>query len=160
MVKRSARSRRVVPGAALLAIVLLTASPAGRAGAQRSLYDRLGGAPVVQAVAAEVIDVVAARHDLGRSFADTNLERIKRLLAEQICSVAAGPCHYSGDSMREVHAGHQISEAEFYGMVEVLRDSLRRHGVHLRERNELLALLAPMERDIVESPHPPALAAK
>ena len=26
----------------------------------------------------------------------------------------------------------------------------RRHGVALRERNELLALLAPMKRDIVE----------
>jgi hemoglobin len=141
-------------------MALLLASPPGVAGAQRSLYDRMGGASVVQAVAGEVIDVVVARHDLGRSFADTNLERIKRLLAEQICSVAAGPCHYSGDSMREVHAGHQISEAEFYGMVEVLRDSLRHHGVPLRERNELLALLAPMQRDIVEPVRSPARAVR
>jgi hemoglobin len=53
-----------------------------------------------------------------------------------------------------VHAGHQISEAEFYGMVEILRDSLRRHDVGLRERNELLALLAPMKRDVVDVPAP------
>jgi hypothetical protein len=39
-------------------------------------------------------------------------------------------------------------------MVEILRDSLRRHDVGLRERNELLALLAPMKRDVVDVPAP------
>jgi hypothetical protein len=35
-------------------------------------------------------------------------------------------------------------------MVEVLRDSMRQHGIPLGARNELLALLAPMKRDVVE----------
>lgn len=143
--------------AAIVALLAVLAWPGPGRAAERSLYDRLGGDVVVRAVAAEVIDTVAANHDLGRSFRDSNLERIKRLLAEQICSIAAGPCHYTGDSMREVHAGHAISQAEFYGMVEVLQHSLRRHGVALRERNELVALLAPMERDIVEAPRAPAV---
>ena len=59
---------------------------------------------------------------------------------------------YSGDPMREVHAGHEISQAEFYGMVELLQVVLHEHHVAMRERNELLALLAPMERDVVEPP--------
>jgi hemoglobin len=59
--------------------------------------------------------------------------------------------------MRQVHANHHITSGEFYGVVEVLRSAMRDHGVGMRERNELLALLAPMKRDIVEtSASPPA----
>ncbi len=118
--------------------------------ATSSLYDRLGGEPIVTAIANELIDRVLADPHLKRSFSDTNIPRLRRLLAEQICSLTRGPCHYSGDSMREVHAGHHITEAEFYGMVEQLRATMIAHGVRLRERNELLAILAPMKRDVVE----------
>ncbi len=58
--------------------------------------------------------------------------------------------------MREVHAGHDISESEFYGMVEVLRRNMINLHIGLGERNELLALLAPMKRDVVDVPAPPA----
>jgi hemoglobin len=119
-------------------------------GPGHSLYERLGGQPVVAAVADDLIDRVLADARLRRSFEGSNIPRIKKLLAEQICSLTHGPCKYTGDSMRDVHAGHQITEAEFYGMVEQLRATLIAHGVPLRERNELLALLAPMKRDVVE----------
>lgn len=52
--------------------------------------------------------------------------------------------------MQDVHGGLGITEAEFYGLVEVLKNSLRAHGVAIAERNELLRILAPMKRDIVE----------
>jgi hemoglobin len=115
-----------------------------------SLYDRLGGQPTVQAIADDVIDDAASDPKLKRSFAKVDLVRVKHLLAEQICEVTGGGCQYSGDTMHDVHAGLGITEAEFYGLVEVLRTSMRRHGVGLRERNELLKILAPMKRDVVE----------
>jgi hemoglobin len=122
-------------------------------GAQARLYDRLGGQSGVAAIAATLIDRVTADPKLGRSFKDTDLDRIKRLLAEQICDLSGGPCRYSGDSMREVHAGHQISEAEFFGMVADLREVLRERHVSQGAINDLLRLLAPMERDVVEPAH-------
>jgi len=121
-----------------------------------SLYARMGGAPVVRAVVSETIDRVVADPRLNAPFEGSNLRRIKRLLAEQICDLAGGGCHYSGDSMREVHANHHITEAQFDGLVDILRQSMQQHHVHLRERNELLALLAPMKRDIVQIAVPPA----
>jgi hemoglobin len=124
-----------------------TASYAGT-----TLYARLGGDAGVHAIADALIDRVAGDPVLGRSFQDTNLARIKRLLAEQICELAAGPCHYSGDSMRESHAGQHISEAEFYGMVATLQTILKERHVSTGATNELLRLLAPMKRDIVEPP--------
>jgi len=52
--------------------------------------------------------------------------------------------------MKEVHAGLHISQAEFYTMVDLLRDILARRHVDLASTNQLLRLLAPMKRDIVE----------
>jgi hemoglobin len=121
----------------------------GSVAAATSLYERMGGQTVVAAVVEDTLDRVVADPRLNGSFEGSNLRRIKQKLAEQICQLAGGGCQYTGDSMRETHANHQITQAQFYGLVEVLRDSLRRHHVHLRERNELLALLAPMERDVV-----------
>ena len=134
------------------ALLLLAGTAAG---AQLRLYDRLGGAAGVAAIADTLIDRVSADPKLGQSFKDSNLDRIKKLLAEQICDLSGGPCHYSGDSMKEVHAGHHISEAEFYGMVADLREILKQRHVSQGAGNELLRLLAPMKRDVVEPAHRP-----
>ena len=125
-------------------------APAAPGDATGTLYSHLGGQSGVTAIAAELIDRAAADPVLGRSFKDTNLKRIKQLLAEQLCELAAGPCRYSGDSMKEVHAGLHISQAEFYTLVDLLRDILARRHVDLASTNQLLRLLAPMKRDIVE----------
>jgi hemoglobin len=116
------------------------------------LYDRLGGATGVAAISDSLVDRVAADPKLQRSFKDTNLDHIKKMLAEQICALSGGGCRYSGDSMKETHAGHHISEAEFYGMVDELRQVLKQRGVDMGATNQLLKLLAPMKRDIVETP--------
>lgn len=142
--------------AAASGCILLIASQAhANAADAGTLYARLGGEPGVAAISAALIDRVAADPVLGRSFKDSNLPRVKRLLAEQLCDLSGGPCRYSGDSMKEVHAGHHISEAEFYGMVDRLRDVLRERRVALGATNELLRLLAPMKRDIVETADAP-----
>ena len=119
-----------------------------------SLYSRLGGADGVRDIAVSLIAAVANDPVLGRSFKDTNLKRIKRLLGEQLCELAGGPCRYSGDPMRESHAGQHISEAEFYGMVAALEHILEQRHVSTGATNELLRLLAPMKRDVVEAPAP------
>ena len=138
-------------------LLLLAADIAcAAAGARPSLYDRLGGEAGVAAIATSLIDRVSADPRLGRSFKDAKLDRIKRLLAEQICDLSGGPCRYSGDSMKEVHAGHHISEADFYGMVADLRDILKERHVSQGATNELLRRLAPMKRDVVEPLHAPA----
>jgi hemoglobin len=133
----------------VLALAMLGV-PLASAAVQPSLYERMGGEPVVRSVVSDLIDEDASDPKLKRSFAKVDLKRLKKEVTEQICALAGGPCHYSGDSMRDAHAGLGITQAEFYGMVAALREDLRRHGVGLRERNELLALLAPMKRDVVE----------
>jgi len=134
----------------VLALSLAAFAGVAAGGVHASLYDRLGGQDGVANIAGALIDRVTADPSLRRSFEGSNLSRIKRLLAEQICDLSGGPCHYSGDPMKEVHAGHHISEAEFYGMVEALRAVLKAQHVRQGASNELVRLLAPMKRDVVE----------
>lgn len=135
----------------LLAVATLAAatlSPA-RADDRGTLYARLGGADGLDAVATVLIDRVVLDPRTARSFKDSNLARVKKHLGQQLCQLAGGGCAYEGDTMREVHAGQDISEAEFYAMVEILEDVLRERGVGTADRNALLAKLAPMKRDVV-----------
>ena len=132
-------------------VLLLAIGPARAAGGD-TLYARLGGAEGVAAIAGLLIDRSAADPVLGRSFKDSNLKRVKQHLAEQFCKLAGGGCAYTGDEMREVHAGHDISEAEFYGLVDLLSGIMKSRGIALADRNQLLALLAPMKRDVVRIP--------
>ena len=129
----------------------------GNAQANTSLYARLGGQPVVTEFVSETIDATAADPRLNQSYRNTDIPRIKRMVVQQICQLAGGGCRYSGDSMREVHANHHITQAQFFGLVENLRRAMRRHNVNLQARNELLALLAPMAPDVINvvTPAPP-----
>jgi hemoglobin len=145
----------MAPALFRLAIVLPLLAGMAVAGASGTLYESLGAKAGVAAISDALIDRVASDPVFGRSFADTNLPRIKKLLAEQICDLSGGPCHYSGDPMRPVHAGHHITEAEFYHMVDTLRAILKERHVSVSATNALLRLLAPMKRDVVE----PAAAA-
>ena len=141
---------RLLALAAVLAAAALAVHVAVADAASATLYERLGGQAGVAAISDTLIDRVSADPRLGRSFKDTNLGRIKKLLAEQLCDLSGGPCHYTGDSMKEVHAGHHISQAEFYGMVDSLRTILKERHVGIGATNQLLRLLAPMKRDVVE----------
>jgi hemoglobin len=140
----------MVPVLLRLAIGLVLLTAGAIASPSENLYERLGAKDGVAAISDTLIDRVASDPVLGRSFVDTNLARIKKLLAEQICDLSGGPCHYSGDPMREVHAGHHITEAEFYRMVDTLRTILKDRHVSILATNQLLRLLAPMKRDVVE----------
>jgi hemoglobin len=146
------RRRRTVKHVSGILALVVAAGFSGSAFADGTLYAHLGGEAGVGAIATSLIDHVAGDPALGRSFEGTNLALIKQHLAAQLCELSGGPCHYDGDNMRDVHAGHDISEAEFYGLVSALRVILQQRGVALADRNRLLALLAPMKRDVVRVP--------
>lgn len=116
------------------------------------LYTRLGGEQTLQIVVHKLVERVHTDTKTQRSFKDSNLARIESKLYEQLCVLAHGPCQYTGDEMKLVHGGLHITHAEFYSMVQMLREELDSAGVGNREKNELLALLAPMQDDVVTAP--------
>jgi len=47
-----------------------------------------------------------------------------------------------------------VRRADFNALVELLQVTMDARGVPVRAQNRLLALLAPMHRDIIEPPQP------
>ncbi|QDQ27096.1 group 1 truncated hemoglobin [Chitinimonas arctica] len=115
-----------------------------------SLYQRLGGDAGVAAITADLLAASTRDPATRGSFVKVDLRRLQRMLAEHLCHLSGGPCQYTGDTMKQVHGGLGISEAAFYAMVENLRNVLDAHQVAQADKNALLAILAPMKRDIVE----------
>ncbi|WP_374355759.1 group 1 truncated hemoglobin [Chitinimonas sp.] len=117
-----------------------------------TLFERLGGEPGLAQISDALIERSASDPATNRSFDRVDLARVKRQLASQLCEISDGPCRYQGDTMRQVHGGLGISEAEFFGMVQHLRAILDQRGVAQADKNALLARLAPMKRDVVDPP--------
>lgn len=117
-----------------------------------TLYQRLGGLNAIQAVVDDFVARVAADSRINARFANANIPLLKRRLVDQVCQATGGHCSYMGLDMKTAHAGMGITNAEFDALVEDLVATLDRFRVGEAEKNELLALLAPLRKDIVEKP--------
>ena len=115
-----------------------------------SLYDRLGGKPAISAVVDQFVANVAADARINGRFATTDIPRLKGHLVDQVCMATGGPCTYKGRDMKTTHAGMRISNSDFGALVEDLVMALNAFKVPAREKEELLNLLRPMKKDIVE----------
>ncbi len=135
-------------GLIVIAIAMLGLNTAH---ADDSLFQELGGMEVITQFSNETIDISMADPRIAHTFEDENVNprRVKRLLAEQICALTGGPCVYEGRTMKESHAEDQITNAQFNAIVEDLQIAMDNAGVPFRAQNKLLAILAPMQRDIV-----------
>lgn len=114
-----------------------------------SLYQQLGGLPGIQRIVEGLLINISEDERIVHHFSETDIERLNEKLIEQICVESGGPCQYTGDSMRDSHAGFDISEADFNALVEDLIAAMEAEGVPVAAQNRLLARLAPMRGDII-----------
>jgi hemoglobin len=140
--------RRIVVG--MLALLLAGCAGMGMEKKEKSLYERLGGQSAIVAVVDDFVGNVAADNRINKFFARTDIPRLKRLLVEQICAGTGGPCTYTGRDMKTAHRGMGLTDTDFNSLVGDLVKTLNKFNVPAKEQNELLAILGPMKKDIVE----------
>lgn len=116
---------------------------------EASLYQRIGGLPMLTRISNQTLDMVSKHPKTSRSFEGVKMKTLKESLTNFLCVKTGGDCVYEGETMHNSHADLHITTAEFELMVDVLRERLDVNGVGTREKNELLKILAPMKRDIV-----------
>lgn len=114
-----------------------------------ALYQAFGGAAAVEASVDNFIRIALDDPRIAHTFEESNMERFREKLILQLCAVMGGPCAYDGFGMRESHQPLDISRAEWGYMVADFQDAMSEAGVPFRVQNRLLAVLAPMHRDIV-----------
>ena len=114
-----------------------------------TLFDDLGGRPGLERLADTSLKLWLADPRVGPTFEDTDLDRFKRLLVEQLCTITGGGCTYSGHTMKEAHRGLHLATNQFNALAEDMQTAMEQMNIRYSAQNRLLALLAPMQRDVV-----------
>ena len=119
---------------------------------EKSLYQRLGGKKAITAVVDDFTTRVLGDTRINMFFAHTDIPHFKQCIVNQLCKATGGPCKYTCRSMKDTHAGMGVTTADFNATVEDLVATLNKFKVGKTEQDELLAILGPMKKDIVEKP--------
>lgn len=117
----------------------------------KTLFDRLGGQSAIVAVVDDFVANVVADKRINAFFANTEPTSFKAKLVDQLCQATGGPCKYTGLDMKTAHKGRGVKDADFNALVEDLGKSLNKFKVAKKDQKALVALLAPMKKDIVEN---------
>lgn len=127
-------------------------APIAKAAADDSLYRDLGGQAGLVKLMDDFVPRLLTDQRMLPFFKEVNQPHLKQELVTQFCEVSGGPCRRNGPDMKKAHAAIDVTKGDFNALVEVLQKSMDAQGIAFRTQNRLLAKLAPMHRDIVNSP--------
>lgn len=134
----------------LMTALLLTFSAAPAVADDRTLFEEMGGGAILRATVEEFVDIMLEDERINFAFAQADLRIFKQRLYAQLCVLAGGPCRYDGRDMKTAHEKLAIDNAMFNALAEDLYLAMERAGIKYRTQNKLMALLAPMQKDIVK----------
>ena len=115
-----------------------------------TLFEQIGGESVLKSAVDEFSKIILDDSRINFAFAGTNMDIFRSRLYSQLCELSGGGCKYSGRDMRTAHAHLDVTNAQFNALSEDLYKAMDKVGVSYRVQNKLVALLAPMQKDIVK----------
>lgn len=119
------------------------------AAAEVSIFEAIGGEPALVGVVDDFYDRVLADPRLAGFFAGANMPKLKGRQVEFFAAALGGPDIYTGGSMRDVHAGRGISQADFDQVAYHLVQSLAAAGVPNETIGQIATAIVPLAGDIV-----------
>ena len=120
-----------------------------------TLYKRLGGYDAIAAVSDDFLARLAADPQFARFFgghSTDSMQRLRQNVVNQLCAATGGPCLYTGRDMKTAHAGLGITGKDWDASVKALVATLDKFNVPAKEKDEVLAAIGGLRKDIVEKP--------
>jgi hemoglobin len=114
-----------------------------------SIYESIGGGSALAAVVDDFYARVLVDPQLAGFFSGANMPRLKGRQVEFFAAALGGPDLYRGASMRKVHAGRGISQADFDRVAVHLTAALAAAGVPAGTIAQIAAAITPLADDIV-----------
>jgi hemoglobin len=114
-----------------------------------SIYQAIGGEPALVAVVDDFYARVLADAQLAGFFAGANMPKLKGRQVEFFAAALGGPDAYQGVSMRQVHAGRGIGQADFDRVAFHLAAALAAAGVPGETIARIAAAIGPLADEIV-----------
>jgi methyl-accepting chemotaxis protein len=125
-----------------------------------SLYERLGGKTAITAAVEEFYRRVLADPELRPFFAKTNMKWLKTRQVQFLTQALGGPALYRGQDMKAAHAHLAIEAHHFERVAGHLVNTLQMLGAPQPLIDEVVAGVAPLAADIVNTPSPTVLNGK
>jgi hemoglobin len=119
------------------------------AAAEVSIYELIGGEPALVAVVDGFYGRVLGDPQLAPFFAGANMPKLKGRQVEFFAAALGGPDVYQGGSMRRVHAGRGIGQADFDKVAFHLAGALAAAGVPAETITRIAAAVTPLASEIV-----------
>ena len=120
--------------------------------APKSLFERLNGKEGIDKLVDSLVQNVSADGKLKKSFSKIKgdkLDNFKKSLSEQICEISGGPCKYAGKDMKSAHDNISINDGQWDAFVQDFSAAMDENKIEENDKNELMALFAPLRSDIV-----------
>lgn len=118
------------------------------------LYERIGGAPAVQAAVNRFYERVLADPLLQGFFTGVPLPRLKAHQFAFLSQALGGPKQYSGTSMREAHRHMAIEQRHFDAVAVHLVGTLRELSVPEDVVEEVARAVTPLQSQVVNTSSP------
>ena len=124
-------------------------------GAEKSLYERLGGYDAIAAATDDLLRRVYSDPQIGsywKCHSTDSLRTERQLVVDFLAAAFGGPVLYRGRDMKTAHEGLGISERDWQAFVHIIVATLDTFGVQGKEREEFLAAAASLKGEVVERP--------
>jgi hemoglobin len=133
----------------------------------KTLYDRIGGTPMITAIVDDMttrvladprvnferknvkVNWIGSKYDSWEPNAE-NVARFKTRMVQFLTLAAGGPVNYEGRDMQEAHKGMRITNDEFDAMVGDIKTSMDKLNIPQREKRDMLAVVETTRKQIVE----------
>ena len=117
---------------------------------EKKLFERMGGRDAISKSVDEWIRLALADATLSVALKDmaakpADLAKSRRLLSDEICELADGPCSTNDSEWVKVRTRFKMDEVTTVAFASLLSEALQSRGVGERERNEVLGRLGSIE---------------
>jgi hemoglobin len=119
----------------------------------KSLFEKVGKKEGLTKVVDSFVKNLAADPRVNKSFGKLKapqVEKYKAAMVEQLCELAGGDCKNDEKALKELHKPLKLTEKQFEGFVDDLKNALAENTVAEEDIAELLGKLAPKRDEIVE----------
>ena len=116
---------------------------------EQTLYERLGGADGVAAIADMIVEKHLINADIKTRFLNTDAGDLKILVRDFLAAGSGGPDNYKGRDMISAHAGMNLNEREFVAAIDDILATLDECGLDAGVRSEILAILYSFKNDVL-----------
>jgi hemoglobin len=113
-----------------------------------TLYDRIGGAPVIETLIPAFYARILSDPDLAPFFKHASMESLHGMQQQFFAMALDGPVTYTGRPLGSVHHGRGITTAHFSRFVHHLLETLSAIGVSTQEADEVIARIDTFSNEI------------